>query len=376
MNYHKNCFLVAIYEIVLIFVVMKNIFTIRQKSFEIFIHAISWLLIFIFPLFLSEHDGNINWGQYYKHIVVTTVYCILFYANYFCLIPRIWFNNQILKFIIINIILIFLLLNGIQLIQELFFAHKNPVRRPHMPPPPILLFYLFKSLPMIFVVALCMVIRISQQWHKMRDKLIETEREKTEAELTNLKNQLNPHFILNTLNNIYALINFNGAKAQEAVQELSKLLRYMLYENQTPYVSLKKELDFIYNYVSLMKIRVTKTVNISVHLNEGPTDIQISPLIFISLIENAFKHGISPTQNSYISISIQGYPDGKVCCEIMNSNFPKTISDKSGSGIGLEQVYRRLELIYPHRYEWHKGISPDGLSYISVLTIQTNDPCN
>lgn len=229
---------------------------------------------------------------------------------------------------------------------------------------------------MIFVVVLSMVIRISQQWHQMRNKLIEAEQEKAEAELSNLKNQLSPHFILNTLNNIYSLININGVKAQEAIQELSKLLRYMLYDNQSPYVSLEKELEFIDNYVGLMRIRVTQSVEINVHLNKGPKQIMISPLIFISLIENAFKHGISPTQNSYISISIQGYQDGKVSCEIINSNFPKTMTDKSGSGIGLEQVYRRLELLYPNKYKWQKGVSPDGQSYTSILIIQTDDVCN
>lgn len=91
------------------------------------------------------------------------------------------------------------------------------------------------------------------------------------------------------------------------------------------------------------------------------------------MIENAFKHGISPTEESFISIAIQGYDNGSVTCEIMNSNHPKTAADKSGSGIGLEQVQRRLELAYPGRYEWNKGVSGDGSSYTSLLTIQTNE---
>ena len=121
------------------------------------------------------------------------------------------------------------------------------------------------------------------------------ERQKTEAELKNLKNQLNPHFLLNTLNNIYALIAFNSDKAQEAVQELSKLLRHVLYDNQQTFVPLEKELDFIRNYVALMRIRLPQQVEVSVNLEvDSGGALQIAPLIFISLIENAFKHGISP----------------------------------------------------------------------------------
>lgn len=202
--------------------------------------------------------------------------------------------------------------------------------------------------------------------------MIEAERQKTEAELKNLKNQLNPHFLLNTLNNIYALIAFNSDKAQEAVQELSKLLRHVLYDNQQTFVPLEKELDFIRNYVALMRIRLPQQVEVSVNLEaDSGGALQIAPLIFISLIENAFKHGISPTADSFISISIFGHTDGTVRCEILNSNHPKSGQDKSGSGVGLEQVSKRLELIYPGHYEWIKGISENGQVYSSILTIQT-----
>ena len=348
---------------------MKKRIFIRLKSFEIYIHLISWLLMFIFPLFLSDRSGNINWEHYYRHVVVTMGYCTIFYINYLYLIHKFWFNNRGILFTIINVLLLILLSGGIHYIQGWLYPRPEFIRPEYMHRPPRFLFHL----PMVFVVVLSMIIRISQQWHEMRDKLIEAEREKSETELTNLKNQLNPHFLLNTLNNIYALININGTKAQEAVHELSKLLRYMLYDNETAYVPLAKELDFIYNYVSLMRIRLANSVEVSLKLDAGPREICISPLIFISLIENAFKHGISPTQHSFISISIQGSKDGKVTCEIMNSNHPKTSADKSGSGIGLEQVSRRLELLYPNKYEWHKGISSDGSTYTSILIIQTEE---
>lgn len=123
-------------------------------------------------------------------------------------------------------------------------------------------------------------LRTSLRWRQAEERLMEAERQKTEAELKNLKNQLNPHFLLNTLNNIYALIAFNSDKAQEAVQELSKLLRHVLYDNQQTFVPLEKELDFIRNYVALMRIRLPQQVEVSVNLEvDSGGALQIAPLI-------------------------------------------------------------------------------------------------
>lgn len=192
---------------------------------------------------------------------------------------------------------------------------------------------------------------------------------RTEAELKNLRNQLNPHFLLNTLNNIYALIAFDTDKAQTAVQELSRLLRHVLYDNQQNFVTLGKEMDFIKNYIALMRIRLSSNVTVETRFDIRPdSPTEIAPLIFISLIENAFKHGISPTEPSHIRIYFSENVH-EVHCEITNSYHPKSEADKSGSGIGLEQVGKRLELTYPGRYEWKHGISEDGKEYKSVLTI-------
>ena len=347
----------------------------RQKPLEVFIHFISWLLIFGFPLALTDRGSSVDWGQYLRHSLVSFCYFVVFYANYLWLVPRFLFQNHTRKFFVLNCLLVVVLSAGIHIGQEFLFPHPpRVVMAPNMPRPPRWIFHTRDLVVMIFIVGLSTAIRISLRWRQTEEKLIQAEREKTEAELKNLKNQLNPHFLLNTLNNIYALIAFNADKAQEAVQELSKLLRHMLYENQSALVPLEKELDFIRNYISLMRIRLSQGVRLSVRLEAGRKPLEISPLIFISLIENAFKHGISPTEESFISIAIEGHDDGRVTCEIMNSNHPKNAADKSGSGIGLEQVSRRLELAYPGRYEWERGVNVDGSSYTSILTIQTIEP--
>lgn len=345
-----------------------------KRPLELLIHFISWLLIFGFPLILMDQGNQINWLQFLRHSLVPLCYFIVFYLNYLWFVPHYLCDGHTRSFLILNCILILLLSSGMHVGQDVLFAPPPPRgMSPDMPPPPQWIFHARDMIVMIFVAGLSTAIRVSLKWRETEEKLNNAEREKTEAELKNLKNQMNPHFLLNTLNNIYALIAFNKDKAQEAVQELSRLLRHMLYENQSTFVTLGKELDFVSNYISLMRIRVSENVKISVSLDPGKKALEISPLIFISLIENAFKHGISPTEESFISIAIHGHSDGRVVCEIMNSNHPKNHGDKSGNGIGLEQVKRRLELVYSGRYEWRKGSSADGSSYTSVLTIQTKE---
>ena len=121
-----------------------------------------------------------------------------------------------------------------------------------------------------------------------------------EAELQNLKSQLNPHFLFNTLNNIYSLIAFSPEKAQEAVHDLSRLLRYVLYESSQPFVSLEKDFDFLRNYVELMRIRLPKHVELKTNIVASSPGTLIAPLLFISLVENAFKHGVSNNKPSFI----------------------------------------------------------------------------
>ena len=348
-----------------------------QNHLELTTHIISWFLIFIFPIMLTEWGSGIDWVENLRHGIVSLCCCIIFYTNYLYLIPRYLFRNEGGRFLLLNALCIAMMAMVIHFSHELIW---DPPHRKFMPegfpvpPHPHQWIFGGRHLVMLmFVVGLSTALRVSIRWRHTEKRLMQAEQEKSEAELKNLKNQLNPHFLLNTLNNIYALIAFDSNRAQEAVQELGKMLRYMLYDNQSAKVSLEKELEFIKNYISLMRIRLPKSVEVSVYLDKGEKTLKISPLIFISLIENAFKHGVSPTEPSFISISICGHTDGRIVCEIMNSNFPKNEADKSGSGIGLTQVYKRLELAYPGCYEWDKGTGDNGKTYISTLTIQTSD---
>lgn len=353
---------------------MKQTFTSARRPLGILIHIISWGILFGFPFFFFERgNGSINWLAYVRHTAVPFSFMIVFYVNYFVLVPRYIFQNQTKRYVLYNLIL--LVCTGIllhfwqSLTFDPSFAPKS--KRPGMPPG--WLFFLRDIVGLVFTMGLSAAIRMSARWTQNEAARKEAEKSRAEAELKNLRNQLNPHFLLNTLNNIYALIAFDSEKAQQAVQELSKLLRYVLYDNQQTYVPLCKEVDFIRNYIELMRIRLSSNVEMTTQFNIQPdSQTLIAPLIFISLIENAFKHGISPTEPSFISIHISER-DKEVTCEIRNSNHPKTMTDKSGSGVGLEQVSRRLEILYPGAYTWTKGVSEDGSVYESRLNIKIKE---
>lgn len=345
---------------------MKQLTDTTHRSLEILIHTICWGLFFAFPLFFTHNnDGTIDWRDFVFHCIVPASLCIIFYLNYFIFIPHILFREQTKRFIFINLITILILTIGLHYWNNM----DAPPPRDHRPMPPFYIFYLRDMASLIFSAGLSVAICMSKRWSKTEAERREAVKSRTEAELKNLRNQLNPHFLLNTLNNIYALITFDTDKAQQAVQELSKLLRYVLYDNQQMFVPLNKEIDFIRNYIELMRIRVSAQVDIQTHFSIKPqSQTPIAPLIFISLIENAFKHGISPVEPSYINITISE-DNNKIECMIRNTNHPKTRADKSGSGIGLEQVRKRLELVYPGNYKWDNYLSDDGKEYFSNIII-------
>lgn len=216
-------------------------------------------------------------------------------------------------------------------------------------------------------ISLSILLKLSEKWLIWENQKQRIKAELQENELKNLKNQLNPHFLFNTLNNIYALIPISQEKAQKSVHELSQLLRYTLYDNENREVPLEKELRFVKNYISLMQLRMNSytTLNTLINENEGKGKF-IAPLLFITLIENAFKHGISGNKPSFIDIFIT-VQDNSVNCTVRNSYFPKTDSDKSGSGIGITNLKRQLNILYPKRHSF--TITKINNQYISELTI-------
>ena len=205
------------------------------------------------------------------------------------------------------------------------------------------------------------------RWYRAEAERKDLEHRRSEAELQNLRQQLNPHFLFNTLNNIYTLIQIDPSRAQSAVHDLSHLLRYVLYGGSREEVPLQDEVDFIREYIALMRIRLPRHVEVSVELPDSVPGLRIAPLLFIPLVENAFKHGVCNDRPSFVSIKITE-EKGRVECWTVNSSFPKSQdSDRSGSGIGLANLGRRLELLYPGKYGLRSG--QEGDEYRAVLGI-------
>lgn len=353
----------------------------NKESLHPIIHVIGWAIFFSFPLFFGDKDGKfLTIQENIKHYIVPLTFLILFYINYIWLVNKLLFSNKKRQFILVNSFLVIIFAIGLHLWIEYLsttFIGKGP--RPPFPKEGVYFFAIVHILRNIFslalTVALCAAIKMTFRWNNAEKERQELEKSKSEAELKNLKNQLNPHFLLNTLNNIYALIAFSPEKAQQAVHDLSKLLRYVLYENNQPFVPLVKEIDFIKNYIELMRIRLSDSVKLETNiLVNDQSETVVAPMLFITMIENAFKHGVSYSHPSFIYITIYEKQGEEIVCKIENSYFPKTDQDKSGSGIGLEHLRKRLGLIYPGLYKWDIEMNKE--TYCSSLTIYLNKPKN
>lgn len=348
--------------------------TFSQKYTGRLIHLTAWAVIFGMPLFVTGADKPLMSGpEYLRFLLVPLSFMVVFYANYFLLIDRYLVSRHVGRFLGCNVLLIVVMMVAVHLL----FRYVLPpgTMHPHPPEPRPwrdgVHFFVGNAVLYMLVVGVGVAIRMTGGWYRAEAARQELEHSRTEAELQNLKSQLNPHFLFNTLNNIYSLIQLDGDRAQQVVHDLSRLLRYVLYDSSRPTVPLGAEVDFLRNYIELMRIRMPRHVKVFVSLPEGPSQTPVAPLLFISLIENAFKHGVSNDQPSYITIDLHEI-GGQLVCKIKNSYFPKSAeTDCSGSGIGLKNLARRLGMIYPGRHTLEYGQSGD--AYMALLCIKLRD---
>lgn len=311
-----------------------------------------------------------NWVHYLMTCMQPLLLMVVFYANYLYLAPKFFVSGKHRYDLIINVVLI----TSLGIFLHYWMGWTNDIFVPQVSwrsedMVGTLAYIIRDSLNLAVFAAGATALALARRWVTADQQLKETEAARAQAELANLRNQVNPHFLLNTLNNIYALTAFDTAKAQEAIQELSKMLRHILYDYQKPLIPLSDEISFLENYVNLMRIRLPQSVEVVFNAQQPTANIEVAPMILISLIENAFKHGTSPTEKSFIHITISA-DEHQLVCNIENSNNPKTASDHSGHGIGLQQVERRLELAYPDHYTWQQGTKDNEKTYYSTITIQ------
>ena len=290
--------------------------------------------------------------------------CLVYLVNYFVLVPRFLFRKEIVWFIVLNLVLLALL-------NIPSFLPRGEIPEPwreHVQRRDILAFRIptlisaaFFQLVFIFLaIGARSIIRSND----IQFQLQEEKRKTAEAELTWLKHQLNPHFLFNTLNNISSLMQIDPDKAQESIGQLSDTLRYALYDTDTDKVPLSGEVNFMDNYIRLMQLRCNELTEVTTSWELPAADIKIAPLLFISPIENAFKHGVNARMASFVHIALR--PEGKDLvfnCE--NSVFERPGGDHIGSGIGVENLKRRLELIYPDAYSYEQS-EKDGVYSVRI----------
>ena len=331
---------------------------IEKKDIWLFAAQVAvWaVVLFAMPLatYLSTQDAHatktsffVVWGLFQSPLVV-------YFANFYILGPYLFFKHRYWLFTLINLAIIL----GLNSQFFYLFFHRNNI--PDMPEMSPNMWIGFFGGLMMFLVLNCMVaaiaigIRHFIRTREIKQQLQDEKAKNTEAELAWLKNQINPHFLFNTLNNISSLTQIDPDAAQDAIAQLSDLLRYAMYETNKKTVPIQGEVEFMRNYISLMKLRCNDKTEVTTTF-DVQQNIEIAPLLFISLIENAFKHGVSSSRPSKIDIRLlQNGEELVFNCD--NTNYPKDDADRSGSGIGLENTRRRLDLMYADHYTWEQSL--------------------
>ena len=347
-----------------------------NKKIEYAMHIAAWIIIFFTPLMYTGHNQMVNVERYLYLSVAPLTLVGMFYFNYLHVVPRYFFGSRRRRFFIVNIVTILIL--GLLLNQWMHHCRSlfDPQMDCHRMPPPMKP-YMFILRDMFYMLMSCVVattLRLAQRLHATENAQREAEQAKTEAELKTLRAQINPHFLLNTLNNIYALTAIDATRAQKAIDELSRILRHVLYDNDRAFIPISDEVKLMTDYVNLMRLRLASNVKVNFTPNiADDCTAYIAPMILISLVENAFKHGVSASAESFIDINITADND-VITCHIRNSNYPKPKSDHSGHGIGLQQVGKRLEIMYHGQYKWEKWA--DDKEYNSKIILYDTKLCN
>ena len=319
----------------------------KQAIGENLLYVMVWTAIILVPVLNSQMMAELHVD--FKNVLFAwqqiAPYLVIFIVHNSVLAPRCMLRHKYWKYIAGNVLLIAAVFVPVYCFTDLpdtvLPVDADGIRRVS-----------FTNLEVYWNVVLALFMNgansgIKLMYQSIRDEqqMEELKQQNLQAEMDYLKYQINPHFFMNTLNNIHALIDIDPEYAKNAVIELSKMMRYVLYDSGRERISLEHDMQFLMNYIELMRIRYTDAIDIRV---EYPRDlsarVSIPPLLLIVFVENAFKHGVSYSRPSFIHLHI-GYDDDKVLATIANSRHaPRDVRHKAG--IGLENVRKRLDLIY------------------------------
>ena len=300
--------------------------------------------------YVTSHNPQLAWESLTVSAYWLAPAIVVYLLNFYLFVPMLWFRHRRWLFVVTDTILIVfsnshMLFKDFQTLPEGTLAGYSS-------------FLIFSLLVNLMAIGIAISIRYVMRQGEKKQKEVE-------AELAWLKNQINPHFLFNTLNNISSLTQIDADKAQDTVMQLSDLLRYAMYETNKPKVPLEGEVEFMRNYIELMKLRCNEMTQVNCQWQIANSQMLIAPLLFISLIENAFKHGMNSNAPATIDISLTQKDDTLVFTSD-NTNNPKPTKDRSGSGIGLENTRRRMNLLYQGRYQWEQTITPDNIYHVKI----------
>jgi two-component system LytT family sensor kinase len=329
-----------------------------RKYPPLFLHILGWTFLASFLLWQPlSWQIQLPTTFWIKQAVLFSMLITIFYLNLYFWFPRYLARNKNLKFILLNIASVFILAIMIEQIQ-VALNHREHMdhawqmaKEMNGPKKSRDKFDYFALLTALLVIGISTSVAAVQNVQRDKQYRQDLEQEKINSELSFLKAQINPHFFFNTLNNIYALTIIDVEAAQEALHKLSRLMRYVLYETQHGTVLLSQEIAFAQDYIQLMQLRLTDKVTVHLSPPDPIHDVSIAPMLFLPFIENAFKHGVSAVESSHIDIEIR-QDKHKIYIEVRNTLFSdkRTVLDES-NGIGLSNTQRRLDLLYPGKYQ-------------------------
>jgi len=351
----------------------------RSKStlVNILIQTLIWVVLGTVLLF----NQPLGWGievpyQFWiKQNLLFIILIVAYYLNAYYFVPEFLLKSRsriyfLLIALVITIIMVFMswfdkYLELPRLFVEAFMKKKASLKNLENKQGYDILTLAISAL----VLGISTSITTTQIWQKDRQRHREMEQEKISSELSFLKAQINPHFFFNTLNNIYALTVVNVETSRTAIHQLSRMMRYVLYDTQNSTALLSQEIAFIKDYISLMQLRLTEKVTVNFITPQPLKDFAVAPMLFLTFVENAFKHGVSDTLPSTINVIIE-QDDNTISLMVKNEVF-KTHSNniEENQGIGLNNTIRRLDLLYAGRYTLKVDDSGEGNTYIVNLTI-------
>jgi two-component system, LytTR family, sensor kinase len=331
---------------------MLNLIMRSNKSHVVF-HIIGWCIFFILPIIFIDNSilnelKHQKVFSLYPIILSNIAFMGLFYLNYFFLIPKFLLRKKAILYvaiicaIMLSILFIktnFLPNEGVEKLL-IFKGHSKE-------------FTFFTSMQGILMFSISifasLYARLTKEWSSSEKRREEAEKDKLSAEISYIKSQINPHFLFNSLNSVYSLSIKQSPKTSEAILKLSSLMAYVLEDAQADYVSVEKELEYISDYIELQKLRANKLVDIQYETDVTDYTSKIAPLILITFIENAFKHGISAEVYSPIIIKLK-VTKAFIHVEIRNNKYRTTNLIERNSELGIENAKKRLNNMYAQKH--------------------------